>query len=109
MLKELTAAQITNDALLILKNRGVRAERRNNHATRGRRNNVKKGRPDIDGRVKATGVTVYCEVKKVGDYLSPDQIKFMLDAIADHCICLIATQGDRNDTVLIDFIEYLNK
>lgn len=109
MYKELTASQLTRDALLILKNRGVTAWRNNNHATRGRRNNVQLGVSDIIGYHRFTAIAHWIEVKKIGDKLSPEQVIFLSRASKAGCICMIATQGDRNDTVLIDFIEYITK
>jgi len=98
---------ITRDALLILKGHNVTAWRQNNHATRGRMNNVKKGVSDIIGYNNSTGVAVFVEVKKIGDKLSREQKDLLTHAARSGCIVMIATQGDGFYTELIDYMEYI--
>lgn len=106
--KELTAGEITKQALIMLEERGVRAYRQNNLTVRHRKGIVTPGIPDIQGRTRATGIANYIEVKKIGDTLKPAQIKFMIEAIEDNCICMVATQV-KAKTELIDFVEYYSK
>lgn len=102
--KELSASDITRDALLILKVRNVEAWRQNNLTVRNRKGIVHRGVSDIIGYNRGTGIAVFCEVKKIGDTLSQFQIEFLTMACGK-CTCLIATEKN-GKTVLIDFLEY---
>lgn len=103
---ELTASQITEDALLILKSRNTKAWRQNNLTVRHRKGIVTKGVPDILFYNKSTGLFGGCEVKKIGDTLSEEQHKFLFEMEQAGCIALIATERN-GKTVLIHFNEFL--
>ena len=61
------------------------------HTGRRRSNQVKKGLTDWMGHTRM-GVAVYCEVKKMGDKLSQDQIDFLNDASKCGCFCYMCYQ-----------------
>lgn len=60
--RELSAGEIKDEVLLILKARNCEVWRQNNIAVRGRKFTGKKGLSDIQGYVKSTGVAVYAEM-----------------------------------------------
>lgn len=66
---------------------------------------MKKGVSDILFFNKSTGLFGACEVKKLGDVLSDDQIIFLSEVHASGAIAIIATQF-RDKTELIPFTEY---
>lgn len=105
-IRELTASEITESALLELSARGCEAWRQNNIAVRGRTFTGKKGLPDITGYVKSTGVSVYCETKKIGDSIKPEQVDFLTKAYKSGCVVLIATQV-KNEVKLLSIPELL--
>ena len=90
-MRELTASQITTEALLKLRARGCTVWRQNNITVRRRKNIVKKGQSDIIGYT-SQGVFVACEVKTLGDDFSEDQKKFLKDVAEKKGIALIAIQ-----------------
>lgn len=89
-MRELTAGQITRDAMLILENRNCFVWRNNNLAVPGRKFIGLKGVPDIVGFQKLTGLAVYCEVKTKNDKFSEYQRNFMIRAKTAGCMCLVA-------------------
>lgn len=93
-MKELTAGQITRDAMVMLEERHCFVWRNNNLSVPGRKFTGLKGVPDIVGFQKMTGVAVYCEVKTKNDKFSEYQKNFMIRAKTAGCICLIAYDGD---------------
>lgn len=93
-MKELTASQITIEAIKILESRFCFVWRQNNLAVRGRTFTGLKGVPDILGYNKLTGISVFCEVKSKTDKMSEHQINFMTKAKTSGCHCLIATDVD---------------
>jgi hypothetical protein len=92
---DLTASQITKHAIMMLNMWGYYVWRNNNLAVRGRKFIGERGVPDIIGYHKQTGQAVYCEVKKVGDTIKPDQTLFMGKAKAAGAMCLIAHEVNR--------------
>jgi hypothetical protein len=75
--RELSASEITQQALLMLKAKGFEVWRQNQIPVRGRIFTGRKGQSDIMGFERATGRMVAAEVKKIGDTLKPDQIEFL--------------------------------
>ena len=73
---ELTAAQITEQALNILGWTGFEAWRQTNNTGKRWKNNVHKGTADIVGYERNGGSCRHmeCEVKKIGDKLSKEQV-----------------------------------
>ena len=103
--RELSASQITADALLILSARNAFAWRQVNTSVRRRKGIVKRGVSDILFFNKSTGLMGACEVKKIGDVLSDEQIDFLTELHNAGGITMVATQR-KDKTVLIDFKEY---
>lgn len=91
-MRELTASEITKEALKILEQRNCYCWRQNQVPVRGRAFIGKKGLSDIQGFNKGTGQAVYCEVKKNGDVVKPDQKMFLCEAKAAGCCVLLAVQ-----------------
>lgn len=89
-MRELTAGQITRDAMLMLEARHCVVWRNNNLAVPGRKFIGLKGVPDIIGFQKRTGLAVYCEVKTKNDKFSEYQRNFMIRAKTAGCMCLVA-------------------
>ena len=75
-MKELSAAEITKEALLILRSIGHTVWRQQNGSFGNRRNIATPGIPDIIG-YNRNGLFVGCEVKKIGDKFSKDQLDFL--------------------------------
>lgn len=93
-MRELTAAEITNKALEILKAQGHRVRRASNvSAYKKRSHQVEPGWPDIQG-YSSKGVVILCEVKKIGDTLKPAQKERLVDCKGCGGIAVVATQGN---------------
>lgn len=90
--REFSAGEISKKAMEILTLRGCEVWRTNNIAVKGRKFIGRKGVSDITGYVKATGVAVYVEVKKIGDTLKDDQVFFLTMARKAGAMVMIATQ-----------------
>lgn len=75
--RELSASDITKYALKVLDLWSFECWRQNNLAVRGRKFTGKKGLADILGFHRTTGKLMICEVKKIGDTLSDDQIELL--------------------------------
>lgn len=89
---KLTKGDITEMALKELAYRNCEVWRENNLAVRGRKFTGRKGKPDIIGYNRSTGLAVYCEVKTVNDFFSEAQEIFLACAKESGCLCLIATE-----------------
>ena len=81
----MTAGQLTEAALKILRLRGCMVWRQNNIRVPGRKFIGMKGMPDIIGHSQ-DGRAVYCEVKTENDRLSQEQIDFMDGAHRAGCL-----------------------
>lgn len=73
---ELTATEITKQALEKLRELGYTVWRQQNSTYGNRKNIATKGVPDIIG-YSDTGLFVGCEVKKIGDTFKQDQLNFL--------------------------------
>jgi hypothetical protein len=73
----LTASELTKMMIDYLTSKGLIVWRNNNLAVKGRSFIGKKGVPDIIGYDKKHGQFVACEIKKLGDRISPDQLSFL--------------------------------
>jgi hypothetical protein len=107
--RELSASDITQTALALLKLQRVTAWRQNNLTVRRRKGIVTKGVGDIlgytnNGQARFVG----CEVKKIGDTLSKEQIEWLSSLSKSGGYALIATQV-KNQVELIPFEEYMKK
>ena len=72
-----TASELTKMMIDYLGQRGMEVWRNNNLAVKGRAFIAKKGVPDIIGYDKKHGQFVACEIKKLGDRISPEQFTFL--------------------------------
>lgn len=107
--REMTASHITQVALSLLKLQRITAWRQNNLTVRRRAGIVKKGVGDILGyTTNGHARFVACEVKKIGDTLSKEQIAFLTDLANSGGYVLVATQVG-SEVRLIDFMEYVKK
>lgn len=77
----ISANDLTKLMMDFLKGRGHDVWRNNNLAVKGRAFIGRKGVPDIIGYCKADGRFVACEVKAIGDRMSPDQM-LLLEQLA---------------------------
>ena len=73
----LTASELTKMMIDYLTSKGLSVWRNNNLAVKGRSFIGKKGVPDIIGYDRKHGQFVACEIKKLGDRISPDQLIFL--------------------------------
>lgn len=102
---ELSASEITQTAIKLIQARNCYVWRQVNTSVRRRKGIVKKGVSDVLFFNRSTGLFGACEVKKLGDVLSDDQILFLTQVQISGAIALVATQvKDRAE--LIDFKEY---
>lgn len=101
----LDKGHIRKIALEILRYRGCKVWINNNLPVKGRKFIGEKGVADILGYTKQ-GVMVGCEVKTVNDYLSPEQISWLTHLDKAGGVCLIATQNEGQQVVLMPFWEY---
>jgi len=72
-----TASELTKMMIDHLSSKGLEVWRNNNLAVKGRTFIGRKGVPDIIGYDKKYGQFVACEIKKLGDRISPDQLVFL--------------------------------
>jgi hypothetical protein len=108
--RELSASEITQTALLLLKAQRITAWRQTNLTVRKRKGIVNKGVGDILGYTN-NGIMarfVACEVKKIGDTLSDAQKEFLAAVHKANGLSLIATQVG-SQVKLIPFDEYVKK
>lgn len=96
--KEYTASEITNHALKLLSGYGHIVWRNNNLAVKGRKFIGKKGASDILG-ISKDGRFIACEVKKIGDVYSDEQIAFLTEVWEKGGISLVAKQKDNRIVV----------
>lgn len=106
---EYSTSDITKTAINILTHEFNATVWRNNQIpVRGQTFKGKKGVADLIGYTNDRAITVMCEVKKIGDRLSEDQIKLLTDLHEKGGVALIATQVEIK-VVVIPFIQYINK
>lgn len=72
-----TAAELTKMMMDYFKANGNDVWRNNNLAVKGRAFIGRKGVPDIIGYSRKQGTFIACEVKAIGDRLSPEQMVFL--------------------------------
>ena len=72
-----TASELTKMMIDYLSERGMEIWRNNNLAVKGRAFIGRKGVPDIIGYDRKHGQFVGCEIKKLGDRISPEQFTFL--------------------------------
>jgi hypothetical protein len=101
-MRELSASDITRDALLILQAKGWEVWRQNNIAVRGRKFIGKKGQGDIIGFHRTNGRFIAVEVKKIGDTIKDDQHKFLSTVQRAGAVAMLAMQEGQS-VVLKDY------
>ena len=72
-----TASELTKMMIDYLSGKGMKVWRNNNLAVKGRAFIGKRGVPDVIGYDKKHGQFIACEIKKLGDRISPDQFTFL--------------------------------
>ncbi len=88
--RPLTKGEITKAAIQQLRYMGFKVWMENNLAVRGRKFIGQKGKSDIIGYHRGTGIAMFAEVKSAGDKFSDHQIEFLNEAAAEGCLCFIA-------------------
>lgn len=100
-MKNLSASQLTKDALMMLKAKGIHCWRQQNSSYGNRRNIATPGIPDILG-FDGNGRIVCCEVKTLNDRLSDEQRKFLSKVKERGGISLLAME-ENYSTVLKEY------
>lgn len=100
-MKQLTASQLTKDALMMLRAKNYFVWRQQNSSYGNRRNIATKGVPDILG-FDGSGKIVCCEVKTLNDRLSEEQREFLSKVKDSGGLALIANQS-QGSTVINEF------
>lgn len=107
-MKELSASELTSDALTMLRAQGARVRRVNNIPHNKRfKHQVEPGNVDIQGYT-CKGLALYCEVKTINDRLSKEQKELLLDLEKCGGLALVATQVN-GSTKIFKISEYLIK
>lgn len=101
-MNELTASEITNEALRLLRTFGYTVWRQSNRGVKFRQHLTTPGIPDIIGFTN-DGKFVACEVKKKGDRLSAEQNIFLTSLKIVGGVALVAV--DVASTVIIKTYE----
>jgi len=96
----MTASDLTKMMLDYLRDRGNEVWRNNNLAVKGRSFIGRKGVPDIIGYSKKHGQFIGCEVKAIGDRVSPDQMSFLINLAMCNGIAMICQQF-RDETIIV--------
>ena len=96
----ISASDLTKMMMDYLKDNGNEVWRNNNLAVRGRAFIGRKGVPDIIGYSKKYGHFVCCEIKAIGDRLSPDQMVF-LEELAYAGGTAMLCQQMRDETIIV--------
>ena len=96
----MTASDLTKMMLEYLKGRGNDVWRNNNLAVKGRSFIGRKGVPDVIGYSKKYGQFIACEVKAIGDRISPDQMLFLTNLAIAGGIAMICQQV-RDESIIV--------
>lgn len=96
----ISASDLTKMMLDYLKDGGNEVWRNNNLAVRGRAFIGRKGVGDIIGYSKKYGHFVCCEIKAIGDRLSPDQMVF-LEELANAGGTAMLCQQLRDESIIV--------
>lgn len=100
----MTASDLTKMMLDYLKERGNDVWRNNNLAVKGRSFIGRKGVPDIIGYSKKYGQFIGCEVKAIGDRVSPEQMSFLMNLAMAGGIAMICQQF-RDETITVKIFD----
>lgn len=100
----MTASDLTKMMLDYLKERGNDVWRNNNLAVKGRSFIGRKGVPDIIGYSKKYGQFIGCEVKAIGDRVSPEQMSFLINLAMAGGIAMICQQF-RDETITVKIFD----
>lgn len=97
-------------AMKMLEMRGIECWVTNNvRAVKGRTFVGRKGIPDVNGFVKATGIYVGMEVKTVNDKLSNDQHLFLTALSMAGGIALLAIETEVGNVELVQYMDYIKQ
>lgn len=99
----LTAAEITESALIQLKYRGWECWRQNQIPVRGRNFIGKEGLSDIIGFHKFTGLMLMCEVKTQKDILSANQKALLTQLKLAGGIALLALDDKKGGVIISEY------
>lgn len=97
-----SASELTKMMLDFLKDNGNEVWRNNNLAVRGRAFIGRKGVPDIIGFNKKYGFFVACEIKAIGDRISPDQM-LLIEEISIAGGTAMVCQQLRDESIIVTF------
>ena len=96
----MTASDLTKMMIDYLKGRGNDVWRNNNLAVKGRSFIGRKGVPDVIGYSKKYGQFIACEVKAIGDRVSPDQMSFLTNLAIAGGVAMICQQI-RDESIIV--------
>ena len=96
----MTASDLTKMMIDYLKGRGNDVWRNNNLAVKGRLFIGRKGVPDIIGYSKKYGQFIACEVKGIGDRISPEQMSFLTNLSIAGGVAMICQQI-RDESIIV--------
>ena len=96
----MTASDLTKMMIDYLKGRGKDVWRNNNLAVKGRSFIGRKGVPDVIGYSKKYGQFIACEVKAIGDRVSPEQMSFLVNLAMANGIAMICQQI-RDESIIV--------
>lgn len=105
-MKQLTAGEITEQAMCRLKENGFEVWRHNQIGKTNRKFKGAKGCADITGYHKVTGIRLECEVKKIGDKLSDEQKEFLEKIKAANAHALIAHDNGNGGILITSVWDY---
>jgi len=95
-----TASELTKMMLDYLKDNGNEVWRNNNLAVRGRAFIGRKGIPDIIGFNKKYGTFVACEIKAIGDRISPEQM-LLIEELGNANGMAMVCQQFRDESIIL--------
>ena len=96
----MTASDLTKMMIDYLKTRGNDVWRNNNLAVKGRSFIGRKGVPDVIGYSKKYGQFIACEVKAIGDRVSPEQMSFLTNLSIAGGVAMICQQI-RDESIIV--------
>ena len=100
----MTASDLTKMMMDYLKERGNDVWRNNNLAVKGRSFIGRKGVSDVIGYSKKYGQFIGCEVKAIGDRVSPEQLSFLINLAMAGGIAMICQQF-RDETITVKIFD----
>lgn len=99
-----TASELTKMMIDYLNSKGMEVWRNNNLAVKGRAFIGRKGVPDIIGYDRKHGQFVGCEIKKLGDRISPEQFSFLTHLGMTGGASMLCSQIS-NETIILEIFK----